>query len=94
MRKRIWRRTMNKHGIIRVIYDMKRLIWILAGALSIILLLRAYVKMVSQFIVHIVILLAGIISALFVYKNAKRMRYYLCTMRNTICNKSKKWKFS
>lgn len=75
---------MNKDGFMRAIHFLKRLIWILVGLISIIFLLKAYIKMVSEFIVHIVILLAGVVSSFCIYKEAKRIRDYLHTVRHTM----------
>ena len=81
---------MNGDGIMKAVHNIKSIIWILIGLLSIVLLLKAYIKIAAKFIVHIAILLAGVISFFFVYINAKRMRHHLCEVKHTMCSKLKK----
>lgn len=83
---------MDKDGGRKAIHYIKRLVGIFVGLLSLIFLLRAYIKMTKKFIANIVILLVGVISSLFVYKEAKWIRNYLRTVSQKMRDKSKKRK--
>ena len=80
---------MKENGIIRSIHSIKKAIWMLVGLFSIILLLKAYIKMASKFIVHIVTLLVGVIGFFVLYKKQKRIKHYLSEVSQAMCDKLK-----